>query len=348
MKKVVPTTKEQLIYFMLSNLSLGTYDKRFLSNVESIYLTKSKPLTSNQVSLFDKIITRYSKQLLKKEITTQYALSLGWSTPPIQSSPEYTSAKISIENDEIILRSPYKADFVKEFKTIPFVKWNRETKIWTAPLCEHTLKQVVSTTTSHYSTVNYCDVVDKLLQEVDKYKDILYWTPTLKYINNQLLIMSINKSLYEAIKDTDITLTLPSISKLVRYGITIDDSVKRELDKLYDFDKVEFACSRVHKLELQENKVLDYITSINVDCVFINEWFGVEKSFIANLQPMLESNNIKMFIGNKVNTMEEYEEEYKNAYMPVTLATWSGSLSLMTTNCDKIIHLVNSKPIKLK
>ncbi len=56
MTKVKPKTKEQVIYFLISNISLGTYDKRFLSNLESMNVVAKKPLTTNQATLFEKIM----------------------------------------------------------------------------------------------------------------------------------------------------------------------------------------------------------------------------------------------------------------------------------------------------
>jgi hypothetical protein len=44
MQVLKPTTKEQLIHYLVNHISLGTYDKKFLSNVYEI----NKPLTTNQ------------------------------------------------------------------------------------------------------------------------------------------------------------------------------------------------------------------------------------------------------------------------------------------------------------
>ena len=60
MSKVKPTTKEQLIHYLLHNVSLGTYDNRFLTNIETNFIGAGKPVTSNQSDLLTKITFRYS------------------------------------------------------------------------------------------------------------------------------------------------------------------------------------------------------------------------------------------------------------------------------------------------
>ena len=86
MTKVKPTTKEQLVYYLCHNISLGTYDQRFLDNILRLNITANKPLTTNQSSLFDKIVERYSRQLAKQEIASADMKLLPWILQPIDSS----------------------------------------------------------------------------------------------------------------------------------------------------------------------------------------------------------------------------------------------------------------------
>ena len=74
MTKVKPTTKEQLVDFMLKYLSLGTYDKKFLNNLVQLNFIQKIQVTTNQADLLDKITLRYHRQLLKKELIPQEIL----------------------------------------------------------------------------------------------------------------------------------------------------------------------------------------------------------------------------------------------------------------------------------
>jgi hypothetical protein len=142
MIKMVPTSKESLIYYLIHNISLGTYDQKFLHNLVSLNVTKNHPVTTNQAELLDKIVSRYKKQLAKKELDVNELLKLEWNTKPILSSPQFTQAYLSLGEGKIILHSPYKSEFVKEFKRIENVSWHRDEKFWSAPANEYMLKLV--------------------------------------------------------------------------------------------------------------------------------------------------------------------------------------------------------------
>lgn len=333
---------------MLTNISLGTYDKRFLNNITNMYLSSNKPVTTNQANLLDKIIARYSRQLSKKELSVEEAHGLEWKIQPIASIPEFTEAKISIEDDVVFLRSPYKADFVKEFKGQPFVKWNPLTKHWSAPLCEVVLKNIVESTVGHYKTVNFCEESKAILAEIDSYKDMRWWTPTLIYTNDRLIIAAVNKHIHESIETIDIALTLGSVSRLIRYGIDIDDSVKNILCKTYDPDKVEFACNRTHKIEAEVPLVVDYIKAIETDCVVFYEWNSANSEFASDLKVKLKSEGINCSIIDRRSIGNDIVSIMDNAKMPVTLTNWSNSITPISGYPVKTIQLVNSKPIRLE
>ena len=71
--------KEQLIYFMATNLRLSRYDIRFLQNLEKITLSK-KRITSNQSDLVNKLIEKYERQFVKNQMFIKELLNLPWKT----------------------------------------------------------------------------------------------------------------------------------------------------------------------------------------------------------------------------------------------------------------------------
>lgn len=126
MSVIKPSTKEQLIYYLLNHISLGTYDRKFLSNLQTMYMVSQKPVTTNQSRLLSRIILQYKRQLLKHEITVDQANALPWTREPIPSLPEFTETHLILVDDELILRSPYKNIFVKDFKKLDiYGKWNK-------------------------------------------------------------------------------------------------------------------------------------------------------------------------------------------------------------------------------
>ena len=213
MTKVKPTTKEQLVYYLCHNISLGTYDQRFLDNILRLNITANKPLTTNQSSLFDKIVERYSRQLAKQEIASADMKLLPWTLQPIDSSPKFTEAHIAIEDDRIAVRSPYKKEFVKEFKELDApLAWNKETKVWSSDFSEKYLKNIMDCVEKHYNNVNYDNETQHIFETLVAYEDCKYWSPTLVSRNGNLFVYAINKSLNTALEKVEISTSPASLA----------------------------------------------------------------------------------------------------------------------------------------
>ena len=241
MTKVKPKTKEQTIDFMIKYLSLGTYDKKFLSNVLQLNIAVKKPVTTNQADLLNKIIVRYHKQLAKKEIDSKEIISLPWTLPPIQSSPQYTNAHLSIEDDLILLRTPYKKEFVKELKDIPYMNWDRETKTWKGPKAEFILKKLINLIDEHFTNVNYSENIKSIIDILCEYESVKFWQPTLTIGNGNLYIAAATPELMDAITFIPLSLEPHIVARLVRMGVNIDpvlitdelsNVVKTNIDKI--------------------------------------------------------------------------------------------------------------------
>ena len=141
--KAKPSTKEQLIYFLYNHISLGTYDKKFINNLVTMYVATMKPVTTNQSDLLDKITLRYERQLRKEQLDANEMVKLPWNINPVDSLPKFTDAHIQINDDVIEVRSPFKSEFIKQFKELPTTKWDRETKTWYVNASEQTLKKTI-------------------------------------------------------------------------------------------------------------------------------------------------------------------------------------------------------------
>jgi len=193
--------KEQLIYYMVTNLRLSRYDIRFLQNLEKISSVK-KRITSNQVELVDKLIEKYERQFVKNQMFVKELSKLPWKTLVVETTDEYTSAHIGILNDNIILKTPYNKTFITAFRSLSessFV-WDNINKYYIADLSTFSLKLASNMVTKFFNEVRYSDNVKKLLDQLTYYKDVKYWTPTLVCTNGNYIIACTNKALDESIK----------------------------------------------------------------------------------------------------------------------------------------------------
>ena len=151
MKILTPTTKEQLIHYLVQNISLGTYDKKFLTNVYE----NNKPLTTNQNELLDKIVLRYSRQFAKKKLIATDLINLPWTRPLIISSSEFTDANIYTVDDKIYIRTPYKKDYILKLKEFNYpIIWDRDKRVWHTDYCAETLKFIIHHTENNFNVIN--------------------------------------------------------------------------------------------------------------------------------------------------------------------------------------------------
>lgn len=345
MLKVKPNTKEQLIDYMLKYLSLGTYDKKFCNNLLHIHVAKNKPVTSNQAELLDKIVARYHRQLAKKEIDSKEMVQLDWTLPPIESLPQYTQAHISIadadSNPFVVVHSPFKKTYVKELKELNCAKWDREERFWIAPATEKTIRSLVELTNKHYDLVNYCPETQHILDSLVTFTGTKYWEPTLAKINDNFYIVAANNALMEAIEHIPLNDEPHNLARLVRMGISIDES-------LITNKKISFAIDKNPSIEQTDIKsIISYLLLIKTDMVILAEWFGPNKDFVLELANNLKANSIehKLVKSKRSNDLNIDLRKYE---MPVkiNLGIWRSENTLMFLG--KNISLVNSTPVDVK
>lgn len=343
MQASAPTTKEQLIHYLVHHISLGTYDKKFLNNIYE----NNKPLTSNQNELLDKIILRYNRQFAKKQLVATDLINLPWTRPLIISSPEFTQAYIYTDEDKIFIRTPYKKDYILKLKESTYpITWDRDVRIWNTDYCAETLKYVIEHTENHFSAVNYSKDIQEIINNLCEYEKYKYWNPTLVYTNGMYYIMAVNEYVYNAVKDLLDNITPYAITKLVRYGVTIDDSVVNSM--LCSEEIIKFATDMQPTLEAENiTDLVKYLKHIQCDLIILYNSQYFSRYLTIELTQHLTENNINIMKLDKYQTFDP--NNIKNYECTVLLTNHMKTASLSNILTDKVLHLVNSEaPQKVK
>jgi hypothetical protein len=330
--------KEQLIYFMVTNLRLSRYDIRFLQNLEKISLVK-KRITSNQAELVDKLIEKYERQFVKNQMFIKELANLPWKTLIVETTDEYTSAHIGILDDNIILKTPYNKAFITAFRSLSessFV-WDTVNKYYIADLSTYSLKLAINMISKFFNEIRYSDNVKKLLEQLSYYKDVKYWTPTLVCVNGNYMIACTNKALDESIKHITLNTELTTLAELVRYGIVIDNSIMRT-------DEERFAGLYNPKIELSNIcNIVPWLQNIKCDYVLVSGiGLTTDLKFKSELKQALENKGIHYNDAGRFAAQMNLSK-YK---FPVII-----KFKLITedyTNVAKVINVVNSQPINLE
>jgi hypothetical protein len=326
---------------MMGSISLSRFDKKF---VESLQLLKQ--VTTNQVELFYKIIYKYRRQLSKHELDADKLIHLPWTMKVIESAPQYTDGHVSIEDNQIIFKCPYNKNFIDAFRkedTNTFV-WDKERKQYSTEYSTHSLKLLVYTSNKFFKTVHYCNVVSSLLDTIKEYKDVKYWQPTLTRINGNLFIVAITEQLDEVLGDMILDTTPAIVSKLVYYGVHIDESI-------YDIndERQTFISNRVYEMEVTDVlNIVPWLLEIKCDyVVFTGNRILTEVR--KNLRDKLTLAGIRIDPESKW-LYNSKNKESNNYDLPVVIRfrTSRDPSYDEPIRAGKIVQLVNSQPIDIK
>lgn len=351
MNFAIPNTKEQLIHYLVHNVSLGTYDKKFLNNIYE----NNKPLTTNQNELLDKITLRYNKQLSKKNLRALDLINLPWTRPLVISSPEFTEAHLYIKEDILFIRTPYKKDYILKLKenTYP-ITWDRNKRVWHTEYCTEILKYVIEETEKHFSQINYCNEIKEIIDYLYEFEKFKYWDPTLVYINNRHYLVACNEHIYKAVEDYLEKITPYTLTKLVRHGITIDNSVLKVLNE-DDPSLINFSTQFHPTIEADDiQNLVRNLKYIECDLILLTNSHYFSKLLTVECTRFFEDNGITVIPMNRTLSYDtsEFKDIIKNYKCAVFL---SNQMVLHTTSydsvvniVDKLCHIVNSKPIKIK
>lgn len=259
-------TKDHLVYFMQSGMmKLSNYDLKFVQNLNTVIL-QHKPITTNQTLLFDKLISKYKKQLSKHKYSVQFLMSLPWTVDIVESSSEYTEVHISIENNKIFIRCPFNKKFVTEFRKIEYnpFKWDNENKRYESEYSTRAFKIAHNTIPKFYSKVNYCDTASALINRLSNYSPTDIWEPTLVEVNGRYLIGATNQFVQPLIENIELNTDVKTLSYLSEICVRISDNLAKD-------NRLNFANSVFYETQIDDlGNVFNWLKELGCDCIFFS------------------------------------------------------------------------------
>jgi hypothetical protein len=324
---------EQVLHFMKSHIHLSRYDEKFIDNISTLV-----KVTTNQVVLLHKLFFKYQRQFVKHELYVEKLVDLPWhGITVIESSPQYTNGHVTISQDTIYFKCPFNRNFIDEFRKIPlnsFV-WSKEKRQYEAPYNIHSLKILVNTASRFFESVHFCEIAQKLIDEVHQYKDVKYWQPTLVKRNKNLYIAASNQYLESALGDLKLTEDESTLVTLTKYGVTISP-------EFCETDKLKFMYDPI--VEVEQSKLQEWIgwlKLMNCDMVYLSNVGSISLSKkktievledfsipYTDLSHAVPSGKYNFPVLIKFKKYTEFNSELKEVY--------------------KFISVVNSAPVDVK
>lgn len=293
-------TKEQVLYYFLyHDIRLNVYDKKFLLNLENI-IKNQKKVTTNQKKLFEKLILKYTKQFFKKGFDTASLIKLEWKTPIVESDANLINAQVSVDNDKLILRTPFNRNFISWLRSGSdnMFNWVREKKCYMSDLNSHSLKFLHNNLPKFFSEIKYDDITLAMLNELNNYvADI--WNPTLKKVHNYYVIAAVNEFVFEATKNINLDDRAKTLFELSLHGVNVHDRIlKNSLKK-------KFAANPRPSIDIKHiNSIAKWLKEFGIEQVY----FGKDISSIVALGELPYLKNFKNIDHIKI---EKSLEKYK-------------------------------------
>lgn len=336
--------KEDLAKYLISgSLHLSKKDFGFFNNIKT-QIQQNKPITTNQNNLFDKLLVKYKRQLLKEGYNLEYLLSLVWKVPVIKSEPEYLCANISTQNNKIIIRSPFNSKFISSIRQIklqPYT-WNKKEKFYEADCTTYNLKKGLECVNKYYKEVKYDSTISQTLDTLKQFINVKFWDPTLVKVGDKFYISCLNESLYDAIKDIECFDDPKVILKLSQYGITIDESVIQE-DDLLNFASNYYATADIENIK----ELRIWLEALGYDLIFLGSNIIFNKTVTDDIKKELGD----IPISRNTDDLDLYSNilylNY-NSYKHHNSSYLSLNVKDLHKNITKVLTITNSRPVYVK
>jgi hypothetical protein len=338
------SSKEHILYFFLSKrvIPLHYSDRRFFKNI-SKRIKDSNQITSGQSELFDKLISKYFNHLSSLQITLEDSLKLSWDCEVIETSPFYCSARIYLEDNNIIIKCPMNTKFINYWTRIEDNSyiWNPTINGYKTEFSTVSLKLAMDVLPKFFSSVEPSVEINQLLTKT--FTEKLIWDPTLRKINNNYIIYASNNTLdllMQPIDETHLDKSLYEISKL---GIKIDDSIidnqaylkfcsefVTEVDVIHMYEFVNWIKKLDIKHVLLGRGISNYTKISSVNLIF------------TELLRLFDKNNIRYTLVKSVNQLEIKEPSILIQYHGDDKLKYYGRRAI-----TKCVYIRNSLPIDL-
>jgi len=333
--------KEHLLYYFLSKPIRLHYSDRKFFNKLTLIIKDTNTITTGQDKLFTRLIDKYESQLSKTNLTKDQLLALPWKASIVETSNEYTSARVTLINNELVIRVPMNNKFIKKFDNLKdnTFQWDKNKKAYISLMSTYALKIAYTILPKYFPEVRYCKQLTNLIIKTVQYSELI-WEPTLVSINNNYYVVASNEALGTYINNIELNndpKTLFAVSKL---GITISkDIISSDIQK--------FASEFVTEIDVgQTIELVGWLKELEVTQVLLGK--GVHNAFSKQLfLPMLATldNN-----GIKCIPVDSNFEITKDIRTPVLLQ-YHGNENMKfcgSGSLAKCVFIKNSNPIEVQ
>lgn len=321
-------------YFLTGQIHLSKKDYGFFSNLR--YLIKdTNQITSNQTKLFDKLISKYKRQLNKQGYKVEDLANLLWKVEVVESKKEYLEARLFTDRNMICFKLPFNNQFIKYFRQLNnnTFEWDKTHKRYQSQYSTYALKLALNSLQKFYKDISFDSAINDILTEVNQFNTSTVWEPTLIKSNDKYYVAGLTETLFTQIKDLTLSDDPQTLFELSRYGIKIDEEV------IQNDNFKKFASSFYVTVDIDDmSKVLLYLKLLNVHQITLASDMIYTKEISKEIKQKILDTGLECYPPYTQSTNDSVLFQYsRNAYTVKK-----------TKNVLKCITLTNSRPVNVK
>jgi hypothetical protein len=342
---------EEVLEFYIYNVRMGTYDKKFMVNLQTSKVLMRQPITTNQAALFKKVVKKYHKQLAQNNFDVNELAEIPWTLKVVESISEFTQAHLKIVDEKLIVYTPYKAEFVKDFRSANLMIWDRNERKYMSNYGLRTLKLVFDIICRHYSDINVCPEIQKILDELKLYDDASYWTPTLvKSKIGRFYVAASNQALEDAMDTLDLKFECYNLSKMTELGIEIPQEYMLEFE---DSVNKKFLTSAIsHQINWDENDFENlgkFLREINIDRIIaINGYSTNTKDYADELFSIDIPYNFFSGVKDTVKIVQAINSLKNKNVAILRFGKFGTAHNIGKKFASKIINIIDNTPVVIQ
>lgn len=338
-------SKDKVIrLFLDGTIHLSKKDYSFFYNLSKIIKQRGL-ITTNQSELFDKLVNKYRKQLQKNQKNPDDIIGLSWDCRVVPTLQEYLHSNISVKDNFIEIRSPFKQDFIKQITRymLPDIEnpvleyvnpfsWDKTDRAYKAEYNTTAFKIAITYSNRYFDKTTYCDVAQSLLRQTEELKSVGVWDPTYKKVGDCYYIAACNEILSNHIQNIQLDTEPATLFTLSKLGIKIDENIVKDdytlrvASKYIVFENID-----------NINELIGATKLLNVKYVVFGRDLSYQKQIGLELKNLLQNNEIMVLPEGNV-------KEITDDYFYMTL----NSSNTRHNNATKIIVLKNNRPVNVK
>lgn len=216
---------------MYTNLNFARYDRQFIREVYNRRIAKNRAVTPKQAELWETLVYKYRQQIQQANIDPNDILAAAWDIVPRPIPPEHEHHQLILQEDHLIMRSPYDAiqvELWRKFRAAYNISdevWDPEAREWIIPVTANNLKHTLNFCSRPQRPYVISSEVLNLLDPVLSLTQAEQWMVQARLVNGNIIVNCANPYLLAALPE-HLPLTLTTLNTLTRAGVDIHDSLR--------------------------------------------------------------------------------------------------------------------------